>query len=197
MSRGLGRIERALAAIFDSERDNAFTLEDLCERVYPDANQVEKKHRVSVTRAARSLARSRPEIQWMEGGGLGGALVFFRRDEVMSYAMARLKALSYERYRSRDPRFYWTQDERKLRDKLDDKLHRELVGPGGVWRRHVDIFLATRDGDTEKAERLEAEEAARREAWLQGARVMFSGMRRRVTRSASPSPPKHSTPPND
>ena len=52
-------------------------------------------------------------------------------------------------------------------------LHRELADDryreqGGAWRRH--IFLAKRDGDTEKAARPEAEQAARREAWLQSAR---------------------------
>ena len=34
MSRGPGRIERAIAHILDSEADNAFTTEDLCERIY-------------------------------------------------------------------------------------------------------------------------------------------------------------------
>jgi len=45
MSRGPGRIERAIAAILDAESDNAFTTEDLCERVYRGVNRVEKKHR--------------------------------------------------------------------------------------------------------------------------------------------------------
>ena len=33
------RIERALVAIFDGEQDNAFTIEDLCERIWPDVYQ--------------------------------------------------------------------------------------------------------------------------------------------------------------
>jgi hypothetical protein len=44
MSKGPGQI-------------NAFTLEDLCERVYPGVNRIEKKHHVSVARAARNLGR--------------------------------------------------------------------------------------------------------------------------------------------
>ena len=36
MSRCLGQIEQALVKIFDNERDNAFTIEDLCERIWPD-----------------------------------------------------------------------------------------------------------------------------------------------------------------
>jgi hypothetical protein len=164
MSKGPGRIERALVAIFDSERDNAFTLEDLCERIwpdmYPDGAPVEKKHRISLARAARNLAKRRPEIQCWRGEGLGGALVFFRHDDVMSYAMARLKTDCFERYRTRDRRAYWRGDERKLRRKLNDDQHRKLIGPGGAWRAHVDIFLAEQDGDVQKAARLEAEQEA-------------------------------------
>jgi hypothetical protein len=57
MSRGPGRIERAIAAILDGEADNAFTTEDLCERVYSGVNRVEKKHRVAVLRAANRLVK--------------------------------------------------------------------------------------------------------------------------------------------
>jgi len=174
MSKGPGRIERALAAIFDAERDNAFTLEDLAERVWPDlypdlqGDPVAKKHRVSLARAARNLAKRRPEIQWLDGEGLGGALVFFRHDEVMSYAMARLKADRFEHYRSNDPRRRRRTIEResRLRRTLGDDRHSELMGPDGAWRRHVEIFLARRDGDVEKAAQLEAEqEAASARIW--------------------------------
>jgi hypothetical protein len=158
MSKGPGRIERAIAAIFDRERDNAFTLEDLAERVWPGLNQVEKKHRVSVARAARNLARRRPEIQCWEGEGLGGALVFFRHDEIMAYAMARLKVSRFERYRSNDPRYYRSEDEDDLRRTLGNEQHRKLIG--GAWRRHVDIFVAELAGDVEKAARLNAENEA-------------------------------------
>jgi len=34
MSGGPGRIERAIEALFDADRDNAFTVEELCERIY-------------------------------------------------------------------------------------------------------------------------------------------------------------------
>jgi hypothetical protein len=135
-------------AIFDSERDNAFTIEDLCERIWPElcpqGGQIERKHRHTVIRAARNIARERPEIQWLRGERLGGALVFFRHDEVMSYAMARLKADRFQRYRSKDPRLQWNNDEGALRGKLDDESHSKLIGAGGAWRRQVEIFLARR-----------------------------------------------------
>ena len=90
--QGPERIERALAAIFDSERDNAFTLEDLCERIWPDmypdmqGAPVKKKHRSSVARAAHNLVRRRPEIQCFYGAGLGPAGVLPpRRGDVLRY----------------------------------------------------------------------------------------------------------------
>ena len=70
--------------------------------------------------------------------------MFFRHDEVMSYAMAQLKADRFQRYRSRDPRLHWSNDEGSLRRELDDESHRKLIGPGGAWRRQVEIFLARR-----------------------------------------------------
>ena len=78
----------------------------------------------------------------------------------MSYAMARLKADRFERYRSHDPRVYGQRDERALRRTLENERHRALIGPDGAWRCHVDVFLAERDGDTEKATRLKAQQAA-------------------------------------
>ena len=59
----------------------------------------------------------------------------------------------FERYRCHDRRVYGQRDERALRRTLDDERHRALIGPDGEWRRHVDVFLAERDGDTEKAAR--------------------------------------------
>jgi hypothetical protein len=56
MSKGPRRIERALMAIFDGERDSAFTVEDLAERVWPrlypgkQGGAVAKSHRVSISR---------------------------------------------------------------------------------------------------------------------------------------------------
>ena len=150
MGRGLGRIGRALVAIFDGERDNAFTIEDLCERIWPDlypdlqGGRIERKHRRAVIGAARNIARQRPEIQWLHGQRRGGALVFFRHDEVMSYAMARLKADRFRRYRSKDPRLHWSSNEGALRRELDDESYCKLIGPGGAWRRQVEIFLARR-----------------------------------------------------
>jgi hypothetical protein len=53
MSRGPGKIDRIIAALFAAEPDNAFMLHELLGHVYPDVEYYEKKHRVAVLRAAK------------------------------------------------------------------------------------------------------------------------------------------------
>jgi hypothetical protein len=78
MTRPPRRIERALVAIFDGERDNAFTIQDLCERIWPDvyqdpqAGRIDRKHGARVIRAARNIARQRPKSNGSMARGLAG-----------------------------------------------------------------------------------------------------------------------------
>ena len=117
MSRGAGRIERAIAAILDGEADNAFTTEDLCERVYSGVNRVEKKHRVAVLRAANKLVKRRDNTGCQQCENLGKTRVYFNVDNVMSYAMACLKADNLNHYRSNDDR-YFTPKPKWFRDAM-------------------------------------------------------------------------------
>jgi hypothetical protein len=172
MSRGPGRVSRAIEAALKAEPDNAFTVEDLCDRIYRGINRVEKKHRVSVLRAAKAIVAHCPDFDWMTGEGLGGTLVIFNRYCVMSYAMARLKADKFNRYRSNDRRDTWTMPrsfakgtrlgdpgkgkvwriklrsgtEADLRAQLESDLHRKLMAHGGAWWRHVQIEIADSHG---------------------------------------------------
>jgi hypothetical protein len=176
MTTGPGRIERAIETLFDAERDNAFTVEELCERIYgvvrvpreqsynrdvgdytPNRPHLESKHRHAVVRAARNIGKRRPEIQHWVSETLTGTLVFFRHDEVLSYAMGRLKADFLYDYRNKDPRQRRVSDETALRKKLADERHQRLIAPGGAWRRFVQMFLAERDGDADRLAELEAE----------------------------------------
>ncbi len=158
MGKGPGRVERAIEAAFIAEPDNAFTVDDLCDRVYRGVNRIEKKHRVSVIRAAKSLCDRRPalNLNWLCSDRLGGALVFYTADNLMSYAMARLKSLGA--YRSNDKRWERSVTEHDLRAQLsDDGDHYEYIVPGGIWWNYVELWKAERDGDTEKADVLRAE----------------------------------------
>ena len=62
MSRGPGRVERAIKAAFDAEPTRVFTTEYLCAHVYAGATKIEKKHRVSLIRAAKRVLQR--ELNW-------------------------------------------------------------------------------------------------------------------------------------
>jgi hypothetical protein len=188
MSRGPGRIERAMAAILDTKPDNAFTTEELCERIYCGVNRVEKKHRVAVLRAANRLIKHRDNTGCQRCENLGGSRVYFNIDNVMSYAMARLKADQFNHYRSKDDRWFtpepkWFRDamgykkgfeyqhrrmtETELRAMLAEggQNHKHVV-PGGVWWKHTQWAIAEmearRVGDTKRLEEIETE---RKDDW--------------------------------
>jgi hypothetical protein len=164
MNKGPGRVEQIIEAVFAAEPDNAFTIEDLCDRVYP-GELIEKKHRVSVLRAAKRVAKRRGEIDTITGEGLGGTLIFFDQYCVLSYAMARLKSSSY---RTNDKRGSLRENEADLRAKIaPGGSDHELIVRGGAWWRHVEERIAKRDGDTDKVERLKAEGAAELAAMMQ------------------------------
>lgn len=58
MSRGHGHIQRGIIALIESDPEGAWTTADLCKHVYPEIDyrfDIEKKHRVAVTRALRKM----------------------------------------------------------------------------------------------------------------------------------------------
>jgi hypothetical protein len=55
MSKGPGRVQRAILGLIEAEPDGAWTIADLCRDAYPGANQIERKHRVAVLSALRRL----------------------------------------------------------------------------------------------------------------------------------------------
>lgn len=158
MSKGAGKVERAIEAAFAADPDNAFTTDELCQLVYSGINSIEKKHRVAVVRSAKSLSKRASRFSWLVGEGLGGRLVFFDCYNVMSYAMARLKVEGL--YEPGDTRYAWKKTEADMRAQLAEggRKHR-LIVKGGAWRRHVEGWIAERDGDHETVARLEAESA--------------------------------------
>jgi hypothetical protein len=154
MSRGPGRIERAIASILDADPDNAFTTEELCERVYHGVNRVEKKHGVAVLRAAYRLMDRRDTLRTLVNENLGQTIVFFDCTNVMSYAMARLKCDWPRVHRSS------IRDEQMLRAELSDerRRYREYIAPGGAWWGHVQTWIAEleaeRAGDTKRLDEI-------------------------------------------
>jgi hypothetical protein len=146
MGRGPGRIERAIEATLDAESDNAFTTEDMCERVYP-GTEIEKKHRVSVLRAMEKVA-TRRGLSWFRSERVGGTIVLYDPLRVMSYAMARLKADNMEGYRNKNKNPMFHSNEADLIAKISPggKQH-YLVIPDGPWWIHTEMYRARMNGD--------------------------------------------------
>ena len=163
MSRGPGKIERAIRQLMAAEPTGAWTVEDLCERVYAGINRVEKKHRVSVLRALRRAVRDDADWALWTSEGIGGRVVLVNRTNVESYGLARLKTDFLAHYRSNDRRtpLHWIHTEDDLRRELaPGGRDHHLIQPGGAWHRHVQMNIAERDGETEKLALLTAEQDA-------------------------------------
>jgi hypothetical protein len=86
MSRGLGKIERAIVSAMRAEPDNAFTTIELCACVYPFARPPERKHREAVRRAMKGLCEGSSEFGIVRHHGVGA--VIYNLNSPDSHAMA-------------------------------------------------------------------------------------------------------------
>src|SRR5262249_61785787 len=134
MSKGPGQVQRAIMAAFESEPDNAFLLSELCEHAYPRIKRIEKKHRVAVARAAKTIKT----IDSIQRQTLGRELVFYDPLNVMSYAMARLKSdfIDGEDYRNNDPRKAQLRKRSKQKATTEQNLRKSLA-PGNHQPNHT------------------------------------------------------------
>jgi hypothetical protein len=140
MSRGPGKIERAIAALLDGNPDMAVTAEELAERVYGIA-AVEHKHIVSVLRALRRLAQRRPDFDqtwgrdWKRLHKKGGRTVWFNRRSVQSYALMMLKTRCCA-YRIKDAEEQLACLRHIRRIETEAELL-AMLAPGGAYHRHI------------------------------------------------------------
>ena len=140
MSRGPGKIERAIAALLDGSPDMAVTAEELAERVYGTA-AVEHKHIVSVLRALRRLGQRRPDIDKTWGRDRkrlhekGGRTVWFNRRNVQSYGLMMLKT-RYCAYRINDAEKQLSYL-RHIRSVETEAELRAMLAPGGRYHRYI------------------------------------------------------------
>ena len=143
MSKGPGRVMRAIAAAFGAEPDVAFSTDDLCRAVYQ--REPEKRHRVAVLRALRHD----PRIAFLNADRPGGPLVFYRLGHAVGYGLARLKVSAPE------------SSDLDLRAKLQAE-HGHRIAEGGAWWCLAKMQEAERTGDIERLTALN--EAAERAA---------------------------------
>jgi hypothetical protein len=173
MSRGPGRIERAIRALFDEHPDEAFTTDDLCVTSYPDIQRkgarlvglnererrpiggkyfIERKHRVVVVRAAEKIVAGDPD--WRSGwsGSRGNMLTYFNAASIPSVAMNR--ALLGDADMHHD----WVL--KRTQQTLDGQGKWDVEDRANI-ERHVSQHIAVRDAtDPAEAERLRAEHEA-------------------------------------
>jgi hypothetical protein len=158
MSKGIGRIERAILAVFASEPDNAFTVDELinriCPEVFPGIKYIERKHTVSVLRAVKNLIKRGYTLDTCQVWGQGSPLLVYNFTNVISYGMARLRDMSFTLHRD-------TVAERRAR-LAEGGDHHHLVVEGGSWWEHtqwaIEEHEAKRTGDTARLERLKVRE---------------------------------------
>ena len=145
MSRGPGRVERAILSLMRADPDGAWTTEDLAEAAYPDAGAIEKRHRVAVLRAARRVVGGDPDWALGRGDTPGHPVILYDRSSALGVALADLKGDPLEGHRRRGPFADRQTDEADLRATLApcaEKHH--LVEPGGPCHRHAQLHAARR-----------------------------------------------------
>lgn len=144
MSRGPGKIEKAIEAAFEAA-SKAYTTQDLFYVTYPDAEVFERKHRVAIKRAAKNVCE-RTEWTHLRDERRGGGLIYYNPFNVMSYAIARKKGDMFSYYQRRGA---WRQEieaEIEAWFAVGGK-HHDLICEGGAWWEDVQRAIAKRDGD--------------------------------------------------
>lgn len=185
MSKGPGRIQRAIADAFDRDPDNALTIEDICTHAYPGINRVEKKHRVAVIRAVRTLALGDHCFSLRMTRKVGAPLILCRTYSVLSRAMANMKGDRLWAYQSkRGNRYQPPATEDYFRKLLapGGRYYDRWVKPGGIIWRKVEIEIAKRDGNETRARELEAQTETEFQAWLKEGRAIAAVLRFRRDR---------------
>lgn len=178
MSRGPGKIERGIVEALQREPESAFTTDDLCRMIYRHPKRPQKKHRVSVLRAMRSVIKRNQEYAIYEWWRLpGDRLAIYHRYSVFSLGMAYLKCElpyhypSYRRLELAEALRQQQEDrsarEQRLRDLMQPGgSYARYLGPDGQWTRTVERACFERDCDPETLAAWKAKQEKARAAWL-------------------------------
>jgi hypothetical protein len=186
MSKGPGKLERAIADAFARQPSATFTVEDLGPICYPGLNQVEKKHRVAIIRAADKVAE---HMWWGRTYSSGVPCVYRNLCDLHSYALGDEREEYMQSLKGNygdvctDAVFHVDDQNRiictginpvprgpiyKSLAELEAQAEAAIRGNdndplfGGSHRRRVKLNTFERDGvtDTEEYRRLKAEEEA-------------------------------------
>jgi hypothetical protein len=170
MSRGPGKVERVIEALFADEPSRTFSTDELVAAVYRSVNRVEKKHRVAVLRAADKVATRLHWDKWQcERWGQGGygpsvagrGALYVNTLDLRSYALGRLRVDDSNAGTSVT----------ELAAMLRRGEHAQWIAPGGSWWLHVqqakaDAGLITLDRKTKRM--IEAQQKDFEARWQPG-----------------------------
>lgn len=155
MSRGPGRIERAIRALLSDHPDGAFITDEIIGTCFPNESVILKKHRVSALRAFRKVGYS---LGWHSEmiGGQRGEFVIYNPLSLYSYAIGRTRAHEHGGWSKEDSRAQIISAEKAEamllgRDARDRSI---WVRSGGPYPIAVERNIALKDGDTSRAEAL-------------------------------------------
>lgn len=163
MSKGPGRIERAVEAAFKANPDGYFSGDDLAKLAYQDVGYLKPKRsrRVSVLRAAHKVAK---RLHWVSHDW-AREVIFVNglslRSYGLGYARGGLGPGPHPDFDYKDgkliPLGWLTEIERVSRRLATDQHHVKAMQPGGKYARAVEYHTAVANGDTEHAAKLSAE----------------------------------------
>ena len=151
MSKGPGKVERAVQDLFESDPTGAWLIDDIVWHVWPDNDYpLPRSQLVSARRAAKNVAQRLDWDTWRSGifTRRGAPMAYYNPYNVMSYALARVKT-DHE---------YWALEfsEADWRAKLDKDDNQRCIEPGGAWWIHTEQRIAKRDGDEARLAELDA-----------------------------------------
>jgi hypothetical protein len=176
MSKGLGRIELGILEAFRAEPDEAFTTDELAQRIYR-IDTVEKKHRVAILRAGHTLNPAlnnfsdlgKKEYNWLKAAkmdcGDQRLFVFFNCCNLRSYGMSHAKTAYYPiRY-----------DKAYFR-----KWFGERMAVGGAWWMHVEEYKIKCSGDlnSKQLKKLKQLKAANEKASAKHTAALVAAMKK-------------------
>lgn len=150
MSRGPGRIERAIRALLDAHPDEAFTTFDLCDAAYPDGLELEHKHLVAVMRAANKVLAGDPDWRSLPAP--------YDRRTVVFCNLASVPSMVMRHHRQWTSRARAVERTREILDTPEPPLWQREQRDRAA--RGVRAHLAVRDADPVRADQLRAEHQA-------------------------------------
>jgi hypothetical protein len=144
VSKGPGRIERAVEAAFKGNLDGYFSRSDLVAMVFPGDGPITRAMRNSVARAAENVCG---RLHWVKfkSWSRGGEAIYANGLSLRSYALGQTRA-----YRGYD------DPERVAKEVDTDRRTIEKMQPGGDWDMGVQYRTALANGDDKKAAKLKA-----------------------------------------